>query len=105
MNRILQISYDDLLYDKKAAEKRINDYCAEHAGTVVVGATTSNEKLLVIIEERDESEEINYVIAPAEADSYETLISSIRSRYDAGFSTITTFSAGDILWGLYAKSE
>jgi hypothetical protein len=67
----------------------------------VSGICSNAEILYVILEER-ESVSKQYRIAPL-AEFDDAIIASIRSRYDAGFTTVGSFIASETAWALFAR--
>ncbi len=68
----------------------------------VVGCCKYSDNIIVNLEESTE-EQPESIIAPLPANNEEELIAQIRSRYDSGFSTISSFDIADQPWGLFAK--
>jgi hypothetical protein len=106
MNRILKISFKDIIYDSKNVSSLINKACTRKTKMVVVGGFIKGEKLILCLEEENHKihDKIeSYIIAPFDEISEPGIIGEISSRYYAGFSTIICVEINDVMWGLFAK--
>lgn len=102
--KIVKINEQEIILDYRAASKILED--AINHGTadyVVTGCSKYLENIIITLEEADIDSPFEYIIAPISAKSEADLIASIRSRYDAGFTTISTFNTDKLFWGLFAK--
>jgi len=102
--KIVKINEQDVILDYRSASQVLEDAIKHsHNNTVVTGCSKYNENIIITLEEINADTVFKYIIAPISAKSEADLIASIRSRYDSGFSTISTFNTDKLFWGLFAK--
>ncbi len=102
MLRILDIPLHEISLDPAGASERLNAAAVRGAGLHVVGLAALGGRLQVFLE----SPFIPgvYRFAPVAAESGAELIGEVRSRYDAGFSTLGVFELGPERWGLFRRT-
>ena len=102
MIKIVTIDEQEILLDYREASDVINTAC-ERDDLKVTGCCKHNNHIVVNLEPQTGEERQTYIIAPLAAASDAELIATIRSRYDAGFTTITKFEIESQYWGLFSS--
>jgi len=103
MIKIVTIEEQELLIDYKAASSIINTAC-KRDDLMVTGCCKHNNNIIINLEPAAEDDTKTYLLAPLPASSDSELVATIRSRYDAGFTTITKFDIESQSWGLFSTS-
>lgn len=102
MIRIIKIAIEDILNDAGSCSARINRACRRNQPMQVSGICSNAEILYVILEERI-SVPCQYRVAPLAEFDDDAIIASVRSRFDAGFTTVGSFIASETLWALFSR--
>ena len=102
--RIITINEEEVLHDNRAASKIIMNAIQHAKNTIqVTGCCKHNNNIVVILEAKTHEDNCTYLFAPISAQSDADLITSLRSRYDSGFTTITKFDIAGLSWALFSQ--
>ena len=107
MIRAISIEKDDILNDPEDAAKLLSRALARKIPMRFMGLHARPEApaLLVLLEECEESESLEFVFSPLESDSEDEILATATHRYEAGYKTLATFRIDDIPWGLFARKR
>lgn len=106
MNRILKISKNDILFDRKNASDILNKASLRTTPMHLTGGFETDEKIVLVLEDnyswKNEQME-QYTIAPFSEVTEDGMIGEINSRYTAGFSICFCFKINDSNWGVFGQ--
>ena len=106
MNKILQISIDDIIIDPAGQSEMITESCSrETSSMIVTGLCQVGDKLLLALEQNETEEGLKYILAPFNSENIDEIIAEISSRYFSGFSLIGGFEVKSEKWALYAQPQ
>ena len=106
MNKILQISIDDIIVDPAGQSEMITTSCSRPTSAMrVTGLCQVGDKLLLALEHDETGETLNYVVAPFNAENIDEIVAEISTRYYSGFSLIGGFEVKTENWALFAQKQ
>lgn len=107
MIRAISIEKDDILNDPEDAAKLLSRALTRKIPMRFMGIHARPEApaLLVLLEECEEWEPVEFVFSPLESDSEDEVIATATHRHEAGYKTLATFRIDDISWGLFARKS
>lgn len=106
MNRILKISKNDIIFDRKNASDILNKASKRTIPMRLMGGFETDDKIVLVLEDKfDANDKEQYVIAPFAELSEDGLIGEINSRYTAGFSTCFCFKIAESNWGIFSRKS
>lgn len=105
MIRVISIEKDDILNDPEDAAKILSRAMKRKIPMRFMGIHARPEApaVMILAEECELSQPVDFVFSPIEADSEDEIIALATHRYEAGYSTLATFRIEDSTWGLFAK--
>ena len=104
MIRIISIEKDDILNDPEDAAKILSRAMTRRIPMRFMGihAPQDAPAVMVFAEECEQSQPVDFIFSPIEADADDEIIALVTHRYEAGFNTLATFWIDDMTWGLFA---
>ncbi len=108
MNKIVKISTDEIIYDYKNASKVVEKACLRQTPMSVVGLLQRDKSVFICLEEQEENynhSNAQYIFSPFDEENEDFILSEIKSRYNAGFSTIGCIIIDGQTWGLFTRKK
>lgn len=105
MNKILKLNTDNIIIDPAGQSNMITAACNHETKMNVTGVCQSGDYILVVLEEEDELQNLEYVLAPFDSINIDDIATEISSRYFSGFSFIGSFELKAEKWGLFAQKQ
>ena len=105
MNKILQISIDDIIINPSEQSDMITRACRHSGGMVVTGLVQVGERILITMEPNKTENEYSYILAPFNSENIDDITAEISTRYFSGFSLLGGFELKSSKWALFAKEN
>ena len=106
MNKILQISIDDIIINPAEQSEMITESCSRSTSAMkVTGLCQVGDRLLLALEPDEDGEPLKYVVAPFNSENIDEIIAEISTRYFSGFSLIGGFEVKSEKWALFAQPQ
>ncbi len=102
MIRIIKIAIQDVLQDAGNCSARINRACRRRQPLEVCGICSNQDELYLIMQKCDRNQR-QYRFAPLSDFDGDALVAALRSRYDAGFDMLGSFTVDDCVWGFFSR--
>ena len=107
MIRIITLTQDDVLFDRKAAGETLDKAVRRKTPLRFTGVCPVGDALLIVFTECSAGDpgdrDANFVFAKMPSGDPEEISAAILNRYSGGFDTLGTFPIGDNLWGLFKR--
>ncbi|HPN84568.1 MAG TPA: hypothetical protein PK821_04440 [Victivallales bacterium] len=101
--KIIEISFDDILFDKTAASDVLDNAC-KRGGWTVSSVCELSDSIAVILTKSGNGD-ARLVFAKFARSSDDDIIAEIGDRYNSGFDLIGTFFISDSPWALYRRAS
>ena len=107
MIRIISLSEDDILFDRKAAGETLDKAVRRKTPLRFTGICPIGGTIMFVFNECAGGDpgdrDAHFVFSQLPSRDPEEVSATILSRYSGGFDTLGTFSIGDDLWGLFKR--
>ena len=107
MIRIITLSEDDILFDRKVAGETLDKAVRRKTPLRFTGICPLGDTIMVVFNDCSAGDpgdrDARFVFAQLPSRDPEEISATILSRYSGGFDTLGTFSIGDDLWGLFKR--
>ena len=106
MIRIITLSEDDILFDRKAAGETLDKAVRRRTPLRFTGICPIGHEILFVFNECKAGEDdgdAKFVFSKLPSRDFNEVSAAFLGRYTGGFDTLGTFDIGDDLWALFKR--